>query len=232
MNFIKRNNPVPNNLHALTILYFFLCSSFIFMGCNQSDTSTITSDTTHITKDSILPQQKMDSLSSQTKAPDVRSIATTLLTALKGHDFKTVALYIHPQYGLRFSPYGHIDTATKALSSSQLLQLAASSKKVNWGRFDGTGEPILLTISDYFDRFVYDSPFLKAEKVSVNKSATAGNSMNNLHLIYPSAEFVEYYFSGFKKQYEGMDWKALTLVFITEKNKQYLVAVVHDQWTV
>ena len=58
-----------------------------------------------------------------------------------------------------------------------------------------------------------------------------GNSLNNLIEIYPSADFVEFYYGGSEK-YDGMDWRALRLVFEEYKGKPYLIAIVNDQWTI
>jgi hypothetical protein len=43
---------------------------------------------------------------------------------------------------------------------------------------------------------------------------------------------MEYHFSGFEAQYEGMDWESLRLVFIQEDSTWYLVGIVHDEWTI
>ena len=38
-----------------------------------------------------------------------------------------------------------------------------------WGDFDGTGDPIKMTLNNYMQRFVYDVDFVKPEKRSVNE---------------------------------------------------------------
>jgi hypothetical protein len=42
---------------------------------------------------------------------------------------------------------------------------------------------------------------------------------------------VEFFFPGFEKKYDGLDFRALRLVFRIENKNPYLVGVVHDQWT-
>jgi hypothetical protein len=61
---------------------------------------------------------------------------------------------------------------------------------------------------------------------------SVGNSINNINTAYPKSDYIENYFSGFNKKYEGMDWRALRLVFQKEGDRYYLVGIVHDQWTI
>jgi hypothetical protein len=175
--------------------------------------------------DSITLQRKNDSL--------VLNLADTILSLLKTKSFAQLSAFIHSSHGVRFSPYGSVDTThDKILSVQQLNELSKKQKKILWGIYDGTGEPINLTIDIYFKKFVYDVDFLNAEKKSVNKILSTDNALNNLRSIYPECDFTEFYFSGFNSKYQGMDWKSLILVFKKIDSKEYLVAVVHDQWRV
>ncbi|MEX2591982.1 MAG: hypothetical protein WD426_04350 [Anditalea sp.] len=106
------------------------------------------------------------------------------------------------------------------------------NKQVKWGNYDGTGKDILLTPGEYFNKFVYDVDFLNAEQTLVNEMIGEGNSLNNLETVYKGADFTESYFSGFNGKYEGMDWRSLRLVFRRDQGKMFLIAIVHDQWTI
>ncbi|HEV8269657.1 MAG TPA: hypothetical protein VGQ04_00050, partial [Chitinophagaceae bacterium] len=72
----------------------------------------------------------------------------------------------------------------------------------------------------------------KPEKRSVNKFIGAGNSLNNLEMVYKNCDFTESNFSGFDKKYEGMDWKTLRLVFKERNKRFYLIGIIHDEWTI
>ena len=50
--------------------------------------------------------------------------------------------------------------------------------------------------------------------------------------IYPNNSFAQFYFPGFNKEYEGMDWKSLLLVFQQKQSKLYFVAIIHNQWKI
>jgi hypothetical protein len=50
--------------------------------------------------------------------------------------------------------------------------------------------------------------------------------------VYRGDSYSEFYFPGFDPKYDGMDWRALRLVFKKENEKLYLVGIIHDQWTI
>ena len=105
------------------------------------------------------------------------------------------------------------------------------NKTLNWGYYDGSGEPIMLTPKDYFQRFVYDGNYVNPEKLGINKVITQGNSVNNIKEVYKEADFTESFISESVKN-QGLDWKSVKLVFKQENGKYYLVAIVHNEWTI
>ncbi len=135
--------------------------------------------------------------------------------------------------GVRFSPYAYIDTLhDKVLSSGQFLQLLKQNKQINWNSsFDSEIKPEHLTIPEYFEKFVYDVDFLKADSISINQYHSQGTDLNNIDEIYPEPTTVEFFFPGFEKKYEGLDFRALRLVFKVQNNKPQLTGIIHDQWT-
>jgi hypothetical protein len=218
----------------------------LVLGCNQHDSKPVNSpgtdtiqspgaENTPSSKDStvITPGVQNDSLRLSHYDSLLLNMSADILAAIKANDFKKIASFIHPQSNIRFSPYGYVDTLEdKIFSAEQLLKQAVEQRIITWGVFDGKGTPIRLSIQKYFARFVYDVDFLHAEKKSVNKFLGLGNSLNNLKNIYPGCDFTEFYFSGFDPQYNGMDWRTLRLVFKKDTNQLWLVAIIHDEWTI
>ncbi|WP_051268158.1 hypothetical protein [Terrimonas ferruginea] len=158
--------------------------------------------------------------------------ADSVVKALNNRDLVTLASFVHPEKGVRFSPYGFVDTSATAHFTTQDLQKAKMTDVHNWGDFDGSGDPIKFTIERYFRRFVINANYLRAPKRSYNNFLTHGSSLNNLKEVYPSAMNVEYFYPGFDKKYEGMDWSCLRIVMEPYNGRLRLVAVVHDEWTV
>ena len=158
-----------------------------------------------------------------------------ILATLKNKNYSAFANYIHPVEGIRFSPYGYIDTVHDIkLSKQKFINEAGNPEQVMmvWGAFDGTGDPIKMTLNNYMNRFVYDVDFIKPEKRKVNEFIGGGNSLNNLLSVYKECDFTESHFSGFEEKYGGMDWKSLRLVFRNRNGKFLLVGIVHDEWTI
>lgn len=157
----------------------------------------------------------------------------SVLEALKNKDYAALGNYFLPAAAIRFSPYGFVDTSGDVkLTAAELTDLFSSNKKIHWGEQDGSGDPIQLTAKAYFEKFVYNADFLHAEKTGIDQFIGGGNSLNNLKEVYPGTRFIEYHFSGFDKKYEGMDWTSLRLVFKEMNERYYLMAIVHDQWTI
>ena len=186
-------------------------------------------DSSHIVKpieDTVQIAQRKDST--------LLRLTDNILGTIKNKNYSALASYIHPVEGIRFSPYAYIDTLHHIKFSSTTFLAQANNTDQDtlvWGEFDGTGDPIKMTLKAYMQKFVYDVDFAQPEKRSVNKFLGFGNSLNNLPEIYKGCHFTESYFSGFEKKYEGMDWRTLRLVFKERNNRFYLVGIVHDQWT-
>ena len=156
-----------------------------------------------------------------------------VLAAIKNYDLEKLANAIHPDKGVRFSPYGYVDVKNDLVfTADEVKKLANDPKQYHWGYYDGIGDPITLSFSDYHKKFIYDVDFVNAEEVGYNKTLGFGNSLNNSFEVYKNSIIVEYYFSGFDPQYEGMDWRSLRLVFEKKGDIWYLVGIIHDQWTI
>lgn len=204
----------------------------ILLGCNgKSDPESITSD----------PHSRIDhNASHRIMIPDsvirtenIRVQADTILGHLKNKEFNKLAKYIHPEKGVRLVPYSYIDTARhQRFSRTEFKAIDPENDYFLWGNYDGTGDSIYLTLEGYHSEFLYSQPFENADSVSVNKRLGKGNTINNIKMVYPDARFIEYHFQGFDKRYQGMDWASLRLVFEKYVDRWYLVALIHDQWTI
>ncbi|MCP1311138.1 hypothetical protein [Paenibacillus tyrfis] len=158
--------------------------------------------------------------------------AETVLTALKHQDMNRLQQYIHPEKGIRFSPYATVDVNHDLIfKAGQLPALPQDKTVYTWGTYDGSGAPIQLTFQDYYKRFVYDRDYVQPEKIGYNEIVRQGNSVINLREAYPHSIFIEYHFSRDADQNE-MGWSSLRLVFQKHADTWYLAGIVHDQWTI
>ncbi|MGG3888835.1 hypothetical protein [Metabacillus fastidiosus] len=159
--------------------------------------------------------------------------AKEIVEILKARDMQSFAKFVHPAKGVRFSPYAYIkQDEDLVFQADQVKGLLNDSTVYHWGEFDGSGEPIELTFEQYFNKFIYDEDYVKAEKISINKRLGQGNTIDNSKEIYKEATIVEYHFPGFDKELEGMDWKSLRIVMEKQEGKWFLVGIIHDEWTI
>ena len=228
-------------MKKLFVIFISICSFLV--ACKNKSESKIETTTDDSTR---TIEREADSLSQAKRLQDsVRSVhrkdsillklTQNILLALKNKNYSAFANYIHPVSGIRFSPYGYVDTLKHLrFSREKFIAMISNDNQdmIIWGEFDGTGDPIKMTLNNYMQRFVYDVDFAKPEKRSVNEFIGSGNSLNNLDSVYKDCDFTESHFSGFEKKYEGHDWRTLRLVFKERKGKYFLVGIIHDEWTI
>lgn len=165
---------------------------------------------------------------------DLRTATREVAQALAREDFDTLAGWVHPEEGVLFAPYAYVEPERHATLSAAELRAVARGETLRrtWGHEDGTGEPIRLTFRKYFERFVYDAPYLEEGKVAVDRRQGRGNTLDNAAEVWPEATVVEYHVPGGDPRYGGMDWSSLRLVFEHSEDRWRLVGIVHDQWTI
>ncbi|MFV0606534.1 MAG: hypothetical protein ACK5NK_11905 [Niabella sp.] len=219
--------------------FAILCVVIIVSGCNffgkkepTADEDSLKVDLTEI-HDSLKNTADTINLSPISKDSVLMGLTKDIFTVFKSQQYSKLDTFIHPTEGIRFSPYATVGASDRKYSKEGFRTLVTSSKnkRYNWGSYDGSGEPIILTPKEYFRKFVYDANFVNPEKAGVNKVFQEGNSVNNLKTYYRDIDFTDSYFSGGQKS-GGMDWKSVRLIFKEIDGKYYLVGVVHDQWTI
>ncbi len=158
--------------------------------------------------------------------------AAVVVDLLGQADMDALVAHVHPELGLRFSPYAYVHESDIVFSIDQIPGLFANNKSYLWGVYDGSGDPIKLTFAEYYDRFVYDQEFANAEETAFNRRiGGSGGTINNIDEFYPGSVMVEFHFSGFNPDYAGLDWRSLRLVFMQHEGEWLLVGIVHDEWT-
>ena len=169
----------------------------------------------------------------------VAAQAAGIIMALKNRNLENLSRLVHPDKGVRFSPYTYVrvapgspEGADLVFSSTHIANFFADQTVYHWGQFDGSGKPIDLTFEAYFERFIYDADFARPHAVGYNEVIGRGNTINNIVQVYPNAVAIEYHFEGFDPTFAGLDWRSLRLVLEEKEGDWYLVGLVHDEWTV
>lgn len=161
-----------------------------------------------------------------------KDAASAVITALKNKDIKALNAYVHPESGLRFSPYAYIDSDSAVHFGPGKLPELNDDTVYTWGSYDGSGEPIKLTFGQYYDRFVYDHDYANPQETGWDTILGSGNTTPNMKEIYPDSYVVDYHFKGFDEKNEGMDWASLILVLQEHDGGWYVSAIAHSGWTI
>jgi hypothetical protein len=156
-----------------------------------------------------------------------------VLISFRNKDYNKFSDFIHPIFGIRFSPYSYVDTESDMkFTREKFVEELKTQNKFIWGTYDGGDESIFLTLTKYL-KSIADGDYLNAEKTSVNKViGGAGSNNNNIEEIYPKCDFSESYYSGLDKELEYTDWHSLRIVFKKYEKRYYVVGIVEDQWTI
>ncbi len=228
-------------------ILIFVILAFVLAGCNLTSQATVSNPvpTGAPTLEFIQPTPFL--LASPTSAsspysnspsatpisiqPSVLQRTAEVVASLNDKDMAALAGYVHPQLGLRFSPYASVKDTDLVFSADKMTNLMSDTTVYTWGAYSGSGEPINLAFADYYSQFIYDMDFANAPQLALNHRLGVSTSIDNSLEYYLGATVVEYYFPGVEPQYEGMDWRSLRLVFMQENHTWYLVGIIHDQWT-
>ena len=219
----------------ITVLAVFISSSVVYFMQQQTFQSSIQglkAQNEQLTLEVNSLKKDSSGLNNERRVV-IQEKADRILLAMKNKDMNALSSFVHPQKGLRFSPYTNINTSTDLIFPvASISNLLSNNTTYNWGKYDGSGNPIDLIFNDYYAKFIYDKDFLAAPQISFNEVLQRGNMINNIATVYPQGVTIEYHFPGFEEQYKGMDWESLKLVFEQSGTDWYLVGIIHEQWTI
>lgn len=214
-----------HNRYFLIYFYFLLLPILsIFLKCRDNDTHELKPDL----KNELERQVKIESSEKL-----ILALADSIIDAISRNDWDFLTYHIHPDRGIRFSPYAFIDTTRDlTFSRNEIRHLISNKNQYKWGFYDGSGESIKLNFGGYYKRFIYDKDYKSAKRGALDDSMISSNTVNNIIECYKNlpVHFVEYYNPG-SNEYDGMDWSCLRLVFEYKNKRWYLIGIVHDQWT-
>lgn len=157
--------------------------------------------------------------------------ARDVLKFLKNKNFHALADFVHPVYGLQFSPEVHIDEALDVvLLAHQVRNLGVSGFAQNWSDPDTNADIIVESDFDtYYDRFIYDRDFAYAPQVGFNCAVSGSDGEGNLRDVYGDAIVAEYRFPAYTERDVARGWSSLRLVFTRHLNEWYLRGLVHNR---
>ena len=153
---------------------------------------------------------------------------------IKSKDYRALSEISHPEYGIVFSPYATITlTTNKRFSTGQVAMFGNDTKLYVWGVYASTGEPIELTISDYFNEFVFDKDYSAAPVIGVNNIVRSGDALENITDLFTNVQFVDFHMPGTENEGNGdVYWSTLRLGFEEYDGMLRLTVILHSARTV
>jgi|GEM_PF-1543579 len=223
---------------AIIILAGFAFSKYYKADdCSKNDEGTCSLDL-NITNDNEADQDaglNTDNEDLSSVEGSIKQKAKEVFTALQNKDVESLTSLVHADMGVRFSPYGYISYDNdKQFFVDDLEGVFESSEVYTWGTYHGSGDPIEKTFDEFISEFFTDHNFLEADQIVYDERAGTGNSYSNVEQIYPNSHFVEFHFTGFNEEYQGMDWRSIRVVFAQDYDTEewVVVGLISDQWTI
>ena len=113
---------------------------------------------------------------------DLLPFALDTLKAISEKDFVMLGEFSSNE--IRFSPYENVDmNSDVVIKVSEMNDKFESSEDFVWGVYDGSGEDIILTFKQYYEKFIYNNDFLNADIIGVNELIGKGNLINNISFV-------------------------------------------------
>ncbi len=164
--------------------------------------------------------------------PSFEGLAAEILPLLQSQDFAALASFIHPELGVRISPYGYVNVDKDLVFTREEVSAFGSNQQIYlWGMQAGSGMDISLTISEYWTEYVTSQTPAQEWGLLLDPSRKASNTIDNFAEVYPEGHYVEYFQPG-TEEYGYLDWQSLRLGFQQSGDgTYYLMAIIHDEWT-
>ncbi len=161
---------------------------------------------------------------------ELARLASGVADCIAREDYETLSQYVHPVYGLVFSPYSTVNLGSNQCFTPQRVAAADKDKTVYvWGVKYGSNEPIQLTTRQFFAEILYDQDYAKAPVMGFNTVLRSGNALENVTAAFPGSQFVDLCFP--PSSGEGTDWRILRMVFEDYEGTMKLSALIHSEYT-
>ncbi|WP_026703102.1 hypothetical protein [Salibacterium aidingense] len=164
---------------------------------------------------------------------EVAEAAQSVVDYLVSQDMPRLAELVHPEKGVLFSPYVHVEEDdAQVLQAGEIENFFQDEEQYVWGTQDGSGRTIEMTPSEYYEEYIYEADLSDPDEINVEEIEERSTMTNNIKDVFPEATVVEYYIEGSGENAE-MSWSALNIVMEQDENGEWkVVAIVHDEWTI
>lgn len=161
--------------------------------------------------------------------PTLVMSAYRVLEAIRDEDFSALSNYVDSDEGVTVTPFSTVNFSSDVRLSLQEISGAGDSNiDYIWGMTPSEGEPIRMTIQEFFSSFLWDADYTLAAEIGIDTVCYVGNAQENVADAYPDDRFVDFYLAG--EGADNMNWSSLKLVFSQKAGQWRLVGIVHSKW--
>ncbi|MDD2521739.1 MAG: hypothetical protein PHW11_02800 [Anaerolineaceae bacterium] len=162
---------------------------------------------------------------------DFVGLASTILPLLRQKNYTTLATFVHPQAGLRFSPQLFIHTDTDLVfTRDQVADFGTDNSIYTWGTHAAKGDNIQMSVNDYWD--VYVIPLVPNQEwvMLAENEYSPSIAIDNFNEVYSLGSYIDILKPG-TEEFGNLDWQLLRLIFEQATDgAYYLVGIIHDNW--
>ena len=158
-------------------------------------------------------------------------MAAVILPLLQTKDYSELATFVHPQFGIRFSPQLFIHTDTDLVfTRDQASNFAMDANIYTWGTHAARGDLLQLSVNEYWNEYVIpilpDQDWQMLDETQKSPSIAIDNFID----VYQHTQYVDFLKPG-TEEFGNLDWQLLRLAFERSSDgAYYLVGIIHDNW--
>lgn len=161
--------------------------------------------------------------------PSLVVSAYRVLESIRDQDFAALSSYVDPEEGVTVTPFSTVSFSNDVrLSAQEIGGAAGGDTDYIWGVTPSEGEPIRLTIPEFFSSFLWDADYANAPEIGIDTVLYTGNAQENVADAYPDCQFVDFCLAS--QGEDNLEWSSLKLVFSQKDGQWKLVGIVHSKW--
>jgi len=172
-------------------------------------------------------------LSSEESQAVIETVDSEIIILLNQRNYTQLANYIHPEKGVRFTPYSESKATDQLLTKEEFLDNIKTDPTLNWGYYanpdNPEGFPIELTLNEYLETFVYQGDYINSDVIGYNER------VNHHFFFLPEFEHIEYKDSIVVEHFiddDLYDFLSIKIVYQKYEESWYIVAFINNEWTI
>ncbi|MBL6785547.1 MAG: hypothetical protein ISQ32_04520 [Rickettsiales bacterium] len=210
---VRKNNFIFFSVVILTITYVIFKDNFL----NYEDDKSFVSEFIRTSK----YQEGKSKISSFDAKDIIFERSDLVIKSIKFKNFTLLRSYVHPKYGIRFSPDIYVMSSDILFNADNLESRFNDNYIYDWGSLRNL-ENMKMNFRDYYRKFIYNHDYALSNNITYNDFTNPNNIVDNTYNFYPDSIVVEYSSDNLSENEESY----LRLVFEEYKNDWFLSGII------